>query len=292
MSLWRRENRYGTLRHDLSPAKDFVDFHLTRFPRLYLQVERVRSWVNWDKRVYLSFVRKGDIVLDVGANIGAHAVFLSHLVRGAGRVLAFEPLQPNVKTLQETIRARARFSNITVYNLAVSNPREDEEVTSIKVPGADFTQASLRRQDAGSWVSSGAVTEHSVRLTSLDRHRDVQSLPHLDFIKIDVEGAELDVLEGATSTIERNGPLIYCELYEKWARSFGYTPADLFAFVSAHGYSRARVISRERVHALDTSSVPPRELFEVSADVLFLAEKHRRQLREFDRRYGVAAISR
>jgi len=81
MSSNSKEQRLGALQRDLPFFKDVVDYRLTRFSRLYLFVERFREWVNWDKRVYLSFVRRSDIVLDVGANVGAHSVFLSHLVR-------------------------------------------------------------------------------------------------------------------------------------------------------------------------------------------------------------------
>jgi FkbM family methyltransferase len=265
--------------------KDAVDYRLTRYPRLYLFVERFREWVNWDKRVYLCFVRRGDNVLDIGANVGAHAVFLSHLVRGDGKVLAFEPLAPNIDALRETIRRRSRISNISIYQLALGNPGKPREEVVIRVPGNDLTQASLKVQGAGSWEGKTGVREYSASLTSLDAETEVQALPSIDFIKIDVEGGELDVLKGATQTILRHHPLIYCEVYEKWAKSFGYSPADLLGYVRSLGYAEARVISQGTVHALSQDSHLPPRMFETSSDVLFFTGKHRRLVDAFDKRY-------
>src|SRR5467141_3795251 len=151
MSL-SQERRVGSLQRDLPFIKDIVDYRLTRFPRFYLLVERFRAWVNWDKRVYLSFVRPGNIVLDVGANVGAHTVFLSHLVRDDGRVIAFEPLAPNIDALRETIRRRSRIDNVTIFQLAVGNPGNARQDVVIRAPGDDLTQASLQHQSAGSWA--------------------------------------------------------------------------------------------------------------------------------------------
>ena len=122
MRLSRNQKKFGTLQRDLPFLKDVIDYRLTRHPRIYLFVERFRTWVNWDKRVYLSFVRKGDFVLDVGANVGAHAIFLSHLVGEEGSVLAFEPLPSNVDALHETIERRSRIANIHIIQTAVGNP--------------------------------------------------------------------------------------------------------------------------------------------------------------------------
>jgi FkbM family methyltransferase len=277
--------RFGTLQRDLPFLKDVVDYQLTRYPRLYLFVERFREWVNWDKRVYLSFVRRGDIVIDVGANVGAHAVFLSHLVRGEGRVLAFEPLAPNIEALGETILRRSRISNISIFQLAVGNPGKAREEVVISAPGGDLTQASLRVHGAGSWEGKTKVREYNASLTGLDRQAEVQALPSIEFIKIDVEGGELDVLKGAAQTIRRHHPLIYCEVYEKWATSFGYTPADFFGYVRSLGYADARVISKGTVHALPLASHLPPRMFETSSDVLFFTAKHRHLVDAFDKRY-------
>jgi FkbM family methyltransferase len=285
MSSKSEGQRFGTLQRDLPFLKDVVDYRLTRYPRLYLFVERFREWVNWDKRVYLSFVRRGDIVLDVGANVGAHAVFLSHMVRADGRVLAFEPLAPNVDALRETIRRRSRISNISIFQMAVGNPVSARQEVVIRAPGDDLTQASLKVQGAGSWEGRTSVREYNASLTRLDAEAEVQTLPSIDFIKIDVEGGELDVLKGATQTIQRHHPLIYCEVYAKWATSFGYTPADLLGYARSLGYTQARVICKGTVYALRLDRDPPPAVFETSSDVLFFADKHVHLVDAFDKRY-------
>ena len=292
MRLSRNKDKFGTLQRDLSPLKDAIDFQLTKVPALYLFVERFREWVNWDKRVYLSFVRAGDTVLDIGANVGAHAVFLSHVVGKGGRVVAFEPLPANIDSLNETIRRRGRFANISIVQVAVGNPERAHRSVTIKVPGDDLTQASLKRQRTGSWEGKADVREFSVPLVSLDADKAVQAIQRLDFVKIDVEGGELDVLRGASYTLSRHLPFIYCEAYDNWEASFGYAPDDLLHFARSLGYSAARVFSQGKVHPVRLDEAVAGELFNVSADILFFSERHRAAVERFDRRYHIHINSR
>jgi FkbM family methyltransferase len=287
----RKQKKFGTMQRDLSPVKDAIDYQLTKAPSLYLFVERFREWGNWDKRVYLSFVSRGDTALDVGANVGAHTVFLSHLVGARGRVIAFEPLPANVAALNETARRRARHTNITVIPVAVGDSGRTERMATLKVPGDDHTQASLAVQMSGSWERR-EFTEVEVPLVSLDRNAEVQSLQQIDLIKIDVEGGELDVLRGASQTLSRHLPLIYCEAYQKWQAAFGYRPADLIAFARSLGYVGARVFSEGVVHPIRLDNGAPTNLFATSADILFFADKHRTGVDRFDRRYDVHDSSR
>ncbi len=280
-----QEQRVGSLQRDLPFIKDIVDYRLTRFPRLYLLVERFRAWVNWDKRVYLSFVRPGNIVLDVGANVGAHAVFLSHLVREEGRVLAFEPVAPNIDAFVETIRRRSRIDNITIFQLAVGNPGNARKEVVISAPGDDLTQASLQHQGTGSWAQDANVREFKAFLTSLDTEREVEALASIDFVKIDVEGGELDVLKGAARTIWRHRPLIYCEVSETWAGAFGYAPDDLLQFMSSLGYREARAFSRGKVSLLNLDKPLPSGFLDTPSNVLFFADRHSGLVADFDKRY-------
>ena len=281
------ESRFGTIQRDLPFLKDVIDYRLTKHPQLYLFVERFRSWVNWDKRIYLSFVRKGDVVLDIGANVGAHSVFLSHLVGERGQVLAFEPLAPNIDAFRETIRRRSRIANITIVEAAVGNPQGEERVASMRSPVNDLTQASLQIQHAGSWEAHTRVVNFEVPFVSLDAHPSVRSLSRIDFIKIDVEGGELGVLMGARDVLRRHRPLVYCELYEQWARSFGYGPDDVVREMAELGYAEARAISKGRVVPLQLDRSVPKGLFDTSSDVLFFAERHTSMVAAFDSRYEV-----
>src|SRR5687767_13498636 len=134
----------GSFPASISRARDVIDFWLSRFPRLYLFVEHFRHWVNWDKRIYLSVINPGDVVLDIGANTGTHTVMLSHLVGMSGSVLAFEPVPANFERLRETLGRRLRFPNVGSFQMAVGNPASGRQEALIRSPGDDFTQASLK----------------------------------------------------------------------------------------------------------------------------------------------------
>jgi FkbM family methyltransferase len=269
--------------------KERIDYQLTRYPRLYLAVDRYSPGINWDKRIYLSFIRRGDTVLDVGANVGAHTVFFSHLVRGEGRVFAFEPLADNLVALKETIGHRSRFPNISVFDVAIGNSTNGSAV--LRVPGSDSTKASLAVHSAGSWSEGSSLREYSVRVASLDSLEPVRSLAGIDFVKIDVEGGELDVLKGGARILSKLQPLIYCEVFGKWTESFGYAPPALFAFVRSLGYRGARIVTEGHVHAVDLDHSPPTRLFESSSDALFFADRHSVPVADFDRRYRPEAVA-
>ncbi|MFL5482593.1 MAG: FkbM family methyltransferase [Gemmatimonadaceae bacterium] len=291
MHLSRKQTKFGTLQRDLPPLKDAIDYQLTKAPLLYLFVERFREWANWDKRVYLSFVHRGDIVLDVGANVGAHTIFLSHLAGAHGRVIAFEPLPANIAALKDTVRRRARYTNISIVPAAVGDSHSNEGTATLKIPGDDHTQASLAVQIAGSWELRD-FRELEVPLVSLDTSTEVHILSHLELVKIDVEGGELDVLRGASRTLSQHMPLIYCEAYEKWQAPFGYNSADLIEFARSLGYLEARVFSGGTVHPIRLNDGAPRSLFVTSADILFFADTHRNAVERFDRRYRIHNSSR
>jgi FkbM family methyltransferase len=164
-------------------------------------------------------VRPGMWVIDVGANIGVHTIAFAQGVGSEGRVLAFEPQRIVYQTLCGNVALNA-LDNVWAHNLAVS-----KLAGAISVPTIDYASAgNFGGVELGGGVS-GAAGE-PVAVTTIDTF----ALPRCDFMKIDVEGMELDVFEGAIDTLRRFKPILYVE-NDRREKS-----APVISFLFALGY--------------------------------------------------------
>jgi FkbM family methyltransferase len=154
-------------------------------------------WLGWNELLKRSHfareVRAGDVVYDIGANVGSYTVLASVLVGSAGRVIAFEPVAENVSYLRSHIRLNA-LDNVEVFELAVG----DRSGTVSFRAHEDRLQG--RVDPAGSEV---------VGVIALDDLRKEGRAPEPDCLKIDVEGGELSVLRGAAELMRGARPLIF-----------------------------------------------------------------------------------
>lgn len=115
----------------------------------------------------------------------------------------------------------ARYQNYRLCPDALGDHRGE---VNIYFPELDPAQASLRVQAEGSWAMSGRPPESGRIPDYVGRlHADLDAV---DFLKCDVEGAELLVLQGARQTLLGWTPKIFLELNPDWSRSFGYEPED------------------------------------------------------------------
>jgi FkbM family methyltransferase len=148
-------------------------------------------------------VRKGDIVLDCGANIG---IFVRKaLDRGARRVIAIEPVPITAEALQRNFAAEVASGRVVVYRKGVW---DHEDVLPMHV-NADHTRDSFLRPMEG---DTGIV---NLPLTTIDKIVAELGLERVDFIKMDIEGAERQALLGATGTIRRFHPRMSLCLYHE-----------------------------------------------------------------------------
>jgi FkbM family methyltransferase len=140
-----------------------------------------------------SFASAGTTAVDVGANVGIFTVPLALAVGTHGRVIAVEPSPENVAQLDRNIRLND-LANVEVHPIALAAEPGDVALRLGADPAFHSTSTVVRSRDAA------AAT--LVRADTLDRiWRDAGS-PEVSFLKIDTEGAELDVLRGARGLLE------------------------------------------------------------------------------------------
>ncbi len=213
--------------------KRTISYLLSRHPSLYRLVLRAIRSPNSEKMTFLRLIKDGDVALDVGANRGDFTVLFSHIVGSCGTVHAFEPVPPTFSELSQSIQTECRFPNVTANNCALG---DEEGLFQIQVPSGDFRQASLKSHSIASW-SNPSRASFDCKVRTLDTYVAEQKIDRLDFIKIDVEGAELPALRGGQKTITRFHPIIHCEYLAEWTEAFGYTAVDLISFLRSCGYT-------------------------------------------------------
>ncbi len=191
--------------------------HLTNDAYIGRSLEAYGEFSEAEVTLWAHYVRPGDLVFDIGANIGAHTVALARLVGQRGIVLAFEPIRFLYHLLCGNVAING-LTNVRAYQLAVGRT-----MGRLNTPLIDFTQP-----DAYGGLPLGPKQAgEPVDMVSLDDA--VQTLA-CHFMKIDVEGMELDVLLGAERLIARFHPVLYVEHNET---DHG---AAVLQFLEKHGY--------------------------------------------------------
>ena len=140
-------------------------------------------------------VRQGDIVLDCGANIGVFT--RKALSRGAALVVAIEPAPQTLNALRRNFDAEIRAGRVIVYPKGVWDHDAEMELT-VNEDNAGANSVVVE------W--KGAAPKVRVPLTTIDKIVAELKLPHVDFIKMDIEGAEKAAITGGRDTIRRFRP--------------------------------------------------------------------------------------
>jgi len=140
----------------------------------------------------------GDVVFDIGAYVGDTALWFSKAVGSHGKVYAFEPEPRNFAKLKANLE-RNKVTNVIPLQLALS---ENEGEMQVATGGSSSTITQ-------------AGTGTSVKVTTIDRFVETNKISQVDFIKMDVEGHELKVLEGAHETIKTFKPSLALSVYHR-----------------------------------------------------------------------------
>lgn len=166
------------------------------------------EWADDDLKILLSVIKNGNVVIEVGANIGSHTIAFADAVGESGSVIAFEPQRIVFLQLAATVILNG-FSNVNVHMKAVG-----KEAGKIKVPAVNYWESG---NFGGVSLIASPINSSEVDV-DFDRGEFVDvvciddiDINKLDLLKIDAEGMEPDILAGAARTIKKFRPVIYAE---------------------------------------------------------------------------------
>jgi FkbM family methyltransferase len=140
-------------------------------------------------------LRAGDVFVDVGANVGMHTLAAAQAMRGHGRVFAFEPYGPTTRLLEKTIWVNGFANMVEIYCVAATDGQGERTLYL----GPTSGHHSLFPLNKDSVTENAPVKVHATTVDQI-----MASVPFANLVKIDVEGAELEVLAGAAALLQRS----------------------------------------------------------------------------------------
>ncbi len=243
---WKRLRERGL------PLEGSWEVRMSDGSKISLPLGSVMAWIvaavgHWDSgmlELVSRYIPAGTLVLDVGASVGLWTVPLGRNARSKGALVwCFEPNPENVRWL--------------IVNIARNGLRDIVEVREIGL-GARAGSAHLIFREHGG--GNGALSDHpqgDCMPVSVARLDDLALPRRVGFMKLDVEGYELEVLRGARHTVQRDRPVIFGEFNAEWLRIRGEDLASHLGFLAGLGYQVFAV--QERRSALwrprDTTSL-------------------------------------
>jgi FkbM family methyltransferase len=179
-------------------------------------------------RLLWRLLRPGMVVFDIGAFHGLYTIVASRRTGSTGRVIAFEPSPRDRRRLRLHV-AMNRLGNVSVEPYAVSLSAGVSEFYIVK---RGFTTMNSLRPPA----TVDPVAPTAAPTIGLDEYYMSRGVRRVDFLKVDVEGGELDLFRGAKSLLEDVRPLILCEVLDWVTGPWGYEAKEIVQHLKAHGY--------------------------------------------------------
>lgn len=176
------------------------------------------------------FLKPGMSVIDVGANEGLFTLFCRKRVGAAGRVIAIEPSERELRQLRENLRING-FADVEIIPSAIGARTGQAQLGIAELDHAGFNALGAV---AAPWVK--LVGRSAVTVTTLDVLAETRHWPRIDLIKMDIEGSELDALRGAEALLARDRPLLLLEAEDESLALRGASLAEFLAWLAAHNY--------------------------------------------------------
>jgi len=219
--------------HDLiSAAYDARKFHIDLYDRTYDRLYFTGYFEKNESLFIERIVKPGCAVLDIGANFGWYTTLCSRLCGSNGEVHAFEPVPSTLEELRYNIRLNQLESNIIVNNFALGHEETTAQIYLFEgLPHSHASLSNLGRSDG---------CPFSIQVKTLDEYaRNYLRGKQVRFVKLDVEGAELNVLEGGINFFRTQKDLwMLFEINIETSNAFGYDQQSLIGALESIGFRR------------------------------------------------------
>jgi FkbM family methyltransferase len=199
---------------------------------------RTTPWVERELVGVGQLIPSGGVCIDIGAAAGFYTAELARLVGNGGVVHSVEPLRFAHATASRLLGLRSG-RNIVRHGVALGDSGEELVMSVPLRRGVPVTGRSFVTRNASGLGSNAEFDEHLrvvVDGDTLDGFSARLGIDRLDFVKIDVEGAELHVLRGGQDTIGGFKPLVMVEVEDRHLERFGVSSAQIAAWFGAQGY--------------------------------------------------------
>jgi FkbM family methyltransferase len=179
---------------------------------------------------FIKHIKEGDFVLDVGGHYGQYAVLFASLVGGSGKVITFEPDAAAHEILLRNLSLNPCASVVHTETIALFDTQSEQSFYS---RGGD-SMSSLARSGLGSNADDASVTNATVKTATLDEYLKLHHLSRPEWMKIDTEGAEINILRGMRGVLQ-SGTSVLCELHPYAWNEFDTTFDELLDIVNQCG---------------------------------------------------------
>ncbi len=172
-------------------------------------------WEIYMLKYFTKYYKKNTNVIDIGANIGSHTLLLSEIISPKNKIYSFEPIYYDI--VEKNVKAN-HLNNVVVFNEGIGKKNEEIniDIFNRNCP-MNFGKFSLIHNYKNptslskNTLNKCKPSKKKIKIATLDSKK----LNNISLIKIDVEGMELDVLEGAIETIKKNRPTIFIEIWDR-----------------------------------------------------------------------------
>jgi len=223
-----------------------IKMELDPYDMVSRRILETGAWEPESIQAVADHLRPGATFIDVGAHIGYYSLKAAALVGPEGHVISIEPNPQTLSKLRGNVAANGARA-VSVWPVACA--ASESTLQLYAAPESNTGESSLAKENASQ--EGAAAAAFSVPARPLDAIVKEANLDRVGVIKIDVEGAELEVLKGSARTLEEFHPVLIVEMVPTQLKAMGATVDDVTRFLASHGYRAVR-----RVDHTNTEFVP------------------------------------